>query len=147
MNERIQLATMNDVSRVNHFLQKADVSVEDLECHIEHFVIMENDKKELLATVGFQKEGASGLLRSLVIVPSLTQEKILMLFKSVVSLAKENGIDQLFLVTNKEASLSFFELLHFQIVSKESIPIGLQEQSNLLNTHNVDKLYVMCYQE
>jgi amino-acid N-acetyltransferase len=147
MNELIRVANVKDVRKVKTFLEKACVSVEELESNIEHFVIMENSEKEVVATVGFQKDGHAGLLRSLVIVPTLTQDKILMLFKSVVRLAKESDIDQLFLVTNKEASLSFFELLHFQVVPKETVPSGLQEQSALLQTDNVDKLYVMCYQD
>ena len=70
MREQLKIASKNDYIRIQKFLQKAGISTAGVEEHIHQFVIMESDEGELLATVGFEKEGMDGILRSLVVSPS-----------------------------------------------------------------------------
>ncbi|MEK1829631.1 hypothetical protein AAAC51_12490 [Priestia megaterium] len=102
-----------------------------MEEHIHQFVIMENEEGELLATVGFEKEGVDGILRSLVVSPSLMQSDILLLFKSIVQLAQKHGVKQLYLLTNKASSLHFFQMMNFQQISYSALPELLKEHSYL----------------
>ncbi|WP_338705162.1 acetyltransferase [Priestia aryabhattai] len=145
MREQLKIASENDYIRIQKFLQKAGISTAGVEEHIHQFVIMESDEGELLATVGFEKEGMDGILRSLVVSPSLMQSDILLLFKSIVQLAQKHGVKQLYLLTNKASSLHFFQMMNFQQTSYSALPDLLKEHSYLKQLPNPKDVYVMFY--
>ncbi|MDT2044861.1 GNAT family N-acetyltransferase [Priestia flexa] len=147
MKEQLKLAEVKDCGRIQSFLTKAGISSEGVAESIHHFVIMEDENDELLATVGFEKDGEHGLLRSLVVSPSLMRSDILLLFKSIVQLAKKNDVHQLYLVTNKASSVQFFSMMNFQQIHYEELPGGLKHHSYLRNLPSLEQVYVMAYQD
>ena len=130
MEKQIRVATEMDVNRVKAFLDQSEVSSDGIEDSIDHFVLMENSDHEIVATLGIERVEKNGLLRSLVVRTSVEQTDILTLFKSVMSLASNKEMNDLFLATNKEASVTFFELLGFEKISKENLPNELADSSH-----------------
>ena len=130
VEKQIRVATEIDVNRVKAFLDQSEVSSEGIEDSIDHFVLMEDVNQEIVATLGIERVEKNGLLRSLVVRPSIGQTDILTLFKSIISLAKDKEMDDLYLATNKESSVTFFELLGFEKVTKEILPKELMESNH-----------------
>lgn len=60
MKEQLKLAEVKDCGRIQSFLTKAGISSEGVAESIHHFVIMEDENDELLATVGFEKMESMG---------------------------------------------------------------------------------------
>ncbi|MFC3886406.1 GNAT family N-acetyltransferase [Bacillus songklensis] len=145
MEKIVRLATKNDVDSVKAFLQKVDIEISGLEDYIEYFVLMEDDQQNLLATVGFQPIDGDGLLRSLVVTPSLKERDILVLFQAIMTVAEEKGMRHLYLATNKTASISFFELLKFREILYNQLPSCIREGSYIEIKEKGPSLHIMEY--
>lgn len=130
MNQ-IRIANTEDINNINQFLGQADVSTAGINQIIDHFIVMEDDEKNILATLGIERLERDGLLRSLVITPVLGQTQVLSLFKSVLSLAKSKELEHLYLATNIESSIPFFELLGFIKVEMRELPTHLQSSDHI----------------
>jgi len=117
----IRVANHRDVQAVKTFLSRSEVSSDGIETIIDNFIIGENGNKQVVATLGIERLGGDGLLRSLVVTPEIEQTQILMLFKSAMSLAKHKELQHLYLATNKSASISLFSMLGFEKVDKDQL--------------------------
>jgi N-acetylglutamate synthase-like GNAT family acetyltransferase len=119
---QLKIAEDKDIHRLTEFVEKAGVSSEGFERLIDYFVMMENSEHEVVACIGVEPMNEHGLLRSLVVSDKLKQAHILTLFQSVQTLADQKGIENLFLVTNKEASVQFLSLMGFNEIEQTAIP-------------------------
>jgi amino-acid N-acetyltransferase len=145
MEKIVRLAAKNDLDSVKSFLRKVDIQVGGIEEYIEYFVLMEDDQQNLLATVGFQPINGDGLLRSLVVTPSLKENDILVLFQTIMAVAAEKGMHHLYLATNKTTSVLFFELLNFREILYKQLPSGIREGGYIEMTENDSSLHIMEY--
>lgn len=136
----IRKAMESDLIRLQTFLEKAGVSTEGVEKETIHsFLLLENTSGFLEASIGIEKLGKSGgLLRSLVIMPSLKEEEVLKLFQQVEILAVENSIEQLYLVTNKRSTVEFFSLLGFETANKEEMNEELTGSKHFVQSINME---------
>jgi amino-acid N-acetyltransferase len=53
-------------------------------------------------------------------------------------LAKEKGMKSLFLATNKNVALPFFELMGFQRIEREELPTEFHQSKHIRHVLNVD---------
>ena len=123
--KQIRTATEQDIEKVRAFLVQAEVSAEGIESIIDHFILLEDARQQILATLGIERIEKDGLLRSLVISPGVDQTNLLTLFKSAISLAKHKEISRLYLATNKQASIQFFTMLGFGQVETNELPVHI----------------------
>ncbi|QGQ48355.1 GNAT family N-acetyltransferase [Metabacillus sediminilitoris] len=119
---QLKIAEEKDLGKLSGFVEKAGVSSEGFESLIDYFVMMENGENEIVACIGVEPNNENGLLRSLVVSDKLKQAHILTLFQSIQTLAEQKGIKNLFLVTNKEASVQFLSLMGFKEIERIAIP-------------------------
>lgn len=119
---QLKVAERKDLPKLTAFVEKAGVNSDGFEHLIDCFVIMENDEHEVVACIGVEPLADHGLLRSLVVSDKLKQAHILTLFQSIQTVAAQKGMKQLFLVTNKEASVQFLTLMGFKEVTRSAIP-------------------------
>lgn len=143
MEKIVRLASKDDLDSVLSFWRKVDIHVGGIESCINDFVLMEDDKQQLLATVGFQSIQENGLLRSLVITPSLTERDIFVLFQAVMALAEEKGMRHLYLVTNKAVSIPFFKLLNFREIRYNELPAAIRELNLVIAGEQEPSICVM----
>lgn len=140
----IRKATNHDVEKLKDFLDKAGVSKEGIEAEtIGSFLLLENIDGILEASIGIEKLGRNGLLRSLVINNMLKEEEMLKLFQQVELLAVENSIDTLYLVTNKLSTIEFFHLLGFKLANKEEIAPELAQYAHFLQSIELENIAYM----
>jgi len=119
---QLKIAEKQDIERLTMFVEKAGISSEGIADLIDYFVLMENGEKEIVACIGVEPVNNTGLLRSLVVSDKLKQAHIVTLFQSIQTLAEKRGMTNLFLVTNKEASVQFLSLMGFQKLNSELVP-------------------------
>lgn len=129
--KQIRTANEHDIETVKEFLQKADVSTNGIDSMIDHFILMEDEEKNLVATLGIERIEKDGLLRSLVITSKVEQTNLLTLFKSAISLAKHKELEHLYLATNKQASVQFFAMLGFNEVVTEELPEHIKTSNHI----------------
>ncbi|KPB05802.1 GNAT family N-acetyltransferase [Bacillus sp. CHD6a] len=109
----LRSATQDDLWALQVFLRRANINIVDLEDKIEDFIILEEENEGICGTIGIEEYGNAGLLRSLVIGPSVKQFQLLQMFEHTQQHARKKGLEQLYLVTNKNNFIQFFELLNF----------------------------------
>ncbi|WP_368658128.1 GNAT family N-acetyltransferase [Metabacillus halosaccharovorans] len=119
---QLKIAEKQDIERLTMFVEKAEISSEGIADLIDYFVLMEKGEKEIVACIGVEPVNNTGLLRSLVVSDKLKQAHIVTLFQSIQTLAEKRGITNLFLVTNKEASVQFLSLMGFQKLKPDLVP-------------------------
>ncbi|WP_449538077.1 GNAT family N-acetyltransferase [Ferdinandcohnia sp. Marseille-Q9671] len=129
--KQIRTANEMDIERVTSFLGQAEVSADGIESIIDHFILLEDAEQNILATLGIERIEQDGLLRSLVITAKVDQTNLLTLFKSAISLAKHKELRQLFLATNKQASISFFNMLGFSKIEEQELPGHIKTSNHI----------------
>jgi N-acetylglutamate synthase-like GNAT family acetyltransferase len=129
--KHIRTANEQDIERVTSFLGQAEVSADGIESIIDHFILLEDAEQNILATLGIERIEQDGLLRSLVITAKVDQTNLLTLFKSAISLAKHKELRQLFLATNKQASISFFNMLGFSKIEEQELPEHIKTSNHI----------------
>ncbi|WP_299746472.1 GNAT family N-acetyltransferase [Rossellomorea sp. y25] len=110
----IRQATQEDIHEVVAFLTKAGLSTEGIKNSVDCFLVVEDSEKQLIGTLGIEVQDKIGLLRSLVVTSSFESEELFALFQEILKLAKEKELTRLYLISNRKASLNFFDLLGFQ---------------------------------
>ncbi|MEH7383883.1 hypothetical protein V7147_00520 [Bacillus sp. JJ1521] len=129
--KQIRTANEQDIEKVTAFLGQAEVSTDGIDSIIDHFILLEDAEQKILATLGIERIEQDGLLRSLVISPGVDQTNLLTLFKSAISLAKHKELHHLFLATNKQASIQFFEMLGFKQADMTELPDYIKESNHI----------------
>ncbi|WP_064091944.1 GNAT family N-acetyltransferase [Rossellomorea aquimaris] len=110
----IRQATYEDINEIVAFLLKAGLSTEGIKDSIDCFLVVEDSHKNVIGTLGIEVQDKTGLLRSLVVTSSFDSEELFALFQEILKLAKEKELSRLYLISNRKASLTFFDLLGFQ---------------------------------
>jgi N-acetylglutamate synthase-like GNAT family acetyltransferase len=140
----IRIANNQDEDSLKDFLNKAGVSSNGIEQCLDYFVVMEDEKGTLLATVGIERVEQDGLLRSLVFSADLDQIHLLKLFQSIITLARKRELKQLYLVTNNQSAVEFFRMLSFEKMPKDEIPENLLASNHFRNSMNVEQTVYLC---
>ena len=134
----IRCAAEEDVDKVRDFLEQARLNAEGIAEAIDYFLIMETEDEQIKATLGIEPLGTIGLLRSLAMTKDMSENDLFILFEQTLMLARDRQLQTLYLSTNKKASVSFFHLLGFQEVDKESLPEKLYESDHVKHILTVD---------
>lgn len=116
-----------DRPHVIELLQQAKLVEQDLQSgqSAVDFLVM-REVGQVVGAIGLQSANGAGLLRSLVVLPSLHgQGRGGALVAAVERLAARRGIDDLFLLTNDAAG--FFALLDYLRVDRGSAPPAVQQ--------------------
>ena len=138
MKSIVRIATLKDIEILKAFLEKVKLNTKGINEMIDSFLIMEDDEGQLKATIGMEPFGASGLLRSLVMTASTSESDLLFLFKEMFILAKNKEIKDLYLATNKLGAMKFVEVLGFQPVDKDQIPMAFLSSEHVKHILTVD---------
>lgn len=125
-----RFATKNDVNPLKQFLKNARISFEGVEELFDYFIILENDKEEMVASLGIEPLQQIGLLRSFVMMPSVSEEGLFLLFEKMMQLAQKKQVKRLLLATNRSSSIPFLAALGFQTVDRAEVPAELSLSSH-----------------
>jgi amino-acid N-acetyltransferase len=122
-NFAIRRAAREDAESIALLLQEAGIDPEGLEQWVESFLLVEtaNDHRpEIIATAGLEKYGTKGLMRSLVMrTNAWSAEDGLNLLRLILSHASQNGLDEVYLLTE---SPTLFIHMEFTPLDLADIP-------------------------
>jgi N-acetylglutamate synthase-like GNAT family acetyltransferase len=138
MDMVIRRAKAEDLAKLISFLGQAKVETNGVKETIDCFLLIENELEEIMATIGIEPLGQAGLIRSLVMTSQATEQDFHLLFEQIIMLAKEKGIKDLFLATNKVGAVKLIEQMGFQMVDKERLPELLFQSEHVLHILTVD---------
>lgn len=139
MQAQIRKASKQDLGKLTEFLTKANLGIEGLtEETVDYFLLLEDEGGKLKGSLGIEAFDGFGLLRSLVVSGGQAEKEIFILFTQMLQLAKEKGMNSLFLATNKNEAVSFFELLGFQSVERDELPTAFYHSDHIRHILNVD---------
>ena len=138
MDMVIRRAEVEDLSKLLSFLGQAKVGTNGVEETLDCFLLIENEVGEIMATIGIEPLGQVGLIRSLVMTSQATEQDFHLLFEQIILLAKEKGIKDLFLATNKVGAVKLIEQMGFHMVDKEQLPDVLFQSEHVLHILTVD---------
>lgn len=143
MEVMVRCAQVGDKQKLTSFLEKANLGTAGVEESLEYFLLMEDEKNEIQATLGIEPLGNHGLLRSLAVTPKAGENELLFIFEEMFKLAREKKLKSLYLATNKHSSLSFFSVLGFEKEEKENLPQELFASEHVNHILNVDNSVFM----
>lgn len=139
MDAIIRRAKKEDLAELREFLSRAGLGTEGIsEETMAYFLLLEDGDKAWRGTLGIEPYQKNGLLRSLVISPEQANHELLLLFEQALALAKERNMEQLFLATNKNTAVSFFNILGFQPIEKKELPEEISRSRHVKHIFNVD---------
>ncbi|WP_456273044.1 GNAT family N-acetyltransferase [Bacillus sp. AK031] len=146
MLKTIRRAVENDKAAIQAFLEKAGLSAAGVGESISNFLIVEDEEGSINGTLGLEIHERTGLLRSLVVKPTMDGEDLFALFQEILQLGKEKELSTLYLVSNKQASVQFFHLLGFKQVDKSSYPEKLNQFTHAQQLSTVDNCTIMTFE-
>lgn len=139
MQAVIRCASKEDLNGLREFLTRANLGCEGLtEETVEFFLLLEDESGQILGTLGMEVFAECGLLRSLVVSKGQAEKDIVLLITQIMQLAKEKGLRDLFLATNKGVAMPFFELLGFEKVARDQLPVEMFSLEHIRHVFNVD---------
>lgn len=110
--------------KVKTLLKNSDLPCEDIDEHIEHFLLAEMDN-EIIGAIGLEKFSQSALLRSFVVDRPYRKSGIgKILLCSLLEDALSKQIETLYLLTT--TAQTYFEKNGFQTVHRDSLPIEIK---------------------
>lgn len=143
METIVRSANVEDTGRLISFLEGANLGVEGVEQAIEYFLILEDDKGNINATVGIEPLGRIGLLRSLVMTSKTSEKDLMMIFEQMLILARDKRLTSVYLATNKQSSLPFFSMMGFIKEEKDQLPEELFQSEHAKRILTVDNSLFM----
>lgn len=136
---QIRGAAKEDLPALKQFLLDAGLGIDGLgEETVDYFLLMEDEVGEVVGTLGMEKLAENGLLRSLVVTSSQVQQDLLLLLQQAFQFARDKHITNLFLATNKQSAIPFFQLLGFQVVNRDCLPKELFASEHIQSILTVD---------
>jgi amino-acid N-acetyltransferase len=123
---RIDEARKSDHAAIVVLLQDTNLPPDSIETHLENFLVIRHPEagagpEFLIGSVGLEVYGESALLRSLAVHPDFQGTGLgTRLVNSIIEVAKERGINQLFLLT--DTAEEYFKRKGFVIVTRDQVP-------------------------
>ncbi|MGC4377335.1 hypothetical protein WD019_10405 [Fictibacillus sp. Mic-4] len=139
----LRTATVNDTEKLLQFVDQAGLPSSGIKGWIENYLIVENEHREMIGTVGLEKVKNDGLLRSFVLKQEYSNETLfLRLIREILLYSKEKGVHTLYLLTRAPY---LFEALSFEQVPTEQTPEHIE---NTLHYQNLAKeeVVLLSYQ-
>jgi N-acetylglutamate synthase-like GNAT family acetyltransferase len=139
----MRFATEQDVDKLIRFLGQAEVNGEKIESIYPQFMLLEDKNGIIQATIGYERAGKSGMLRSLVLSPAVDKVRFLQFFQVFLAYIQEQGVEDLYLITDKKDSLPLFHTFGFKTVEKESVPNEIQELEHFISSVKRQEAYIL----
>ncbi len=128
---KIEGAKKTDYEAVEILLRKTDLPPDEIELHMENFLIIRHPEahigpESLVGSVGLEIYGDSALLRSLAVHPDFQGTGLgSRLVDSIIEVAKGKGITRLFLLT--DTAEDFFKKRGFVVVTRNNVPHDMKQ--------------------
>lgn len=122
---KIKAASPHECGKVALLLKAAGLPIHDIDPNLPGFLVAYDDNK-LVGTIGIERYGSVGLLRSLAVDKTYRNRKVgQQLYDEAIAYAELQGIRRLFLLT--VTATDYFAKRGFQAISRENVPNEIQQ--------------------
>jgi len=109
-----------DLRAITELLRNDGLPTDDIECHLENFIILVNDG-EIIGVGGLERCGEFGLVRSIAVTPENRNKGVARrIYRCIEERAHALGISTLYLLT--ESAADYFDKLGFVILERAQTP-------------------------
>lgn len=135
-------ARKEDTDKLKKFILQGGISNQGIDDHVEQFIIMETEDKEITGTVGLELHGEYGLIRSLVMSRSITSEEILIrLLQEAIKMARDQHVKAIYLLTKVTP---IFQSIGFYPVQYTNVPKPIYS-SDHVRQYDKEQITIMEY--
>ena len=146
----IRLATTKDLDSIKRLLQRAKLNDDLVEQDLHSFLVTENITEKgnsIVAIAGIEVQGIYGFLRSFVMESETWNTLIgLELIKIALRYAKQQGCEQIYLLTSPKA-VSFFQYLQFNPVELSDVPPVIQNSPHFIKSYQQNVVIMGSYKQ
>ena len=121
----IEPARAEDVGRVKELLREQRLPLDGLDDHLDTLLVARDDAS-VVGSVALELYDGGALLRSLTVAPGIQGQGVgRLLTESIVRLARERGIHDVFLLTTTASA--YFPRFGFEQVARDDVPQSVRE--------------------
>ncbi len=125
-NLSINKANLTDLGGILALLTIVNLPIEGVKEHLDNFLVAKDSGATVKGCIGLELYKEYALLRSAAVHPENQGQGIgKKLTKAIISLAKQLGIQKLYLIT--DTAKRFFRKEGFALVSRDEIPVSVTE--------------------
>ncbi|WP_455663231.1 GNAT family N-acetyltransferase [Pradoshia sp.] len=136
------IAKNQDIELAVKFMERAGMEVSQEEIESGKFILLKDDEHSIKGMIGIEACGEFGLLRSFLFVPE-AHSQVPALFEAMLAIAREQGVEQVFLVSNKQQAMAFFEALQFIPCLREELPEKVKDSPVVEKVCTMKDIYFM----
>ncbi|MFC5775766.1 mechanosensitive ion channel protein [Ectobacillus antri] len=140
----MRFATERDVDNLIAFLGQADIDGKSIREIYGQFMVVEDENGTITGTIGYEKAGNLGLLRSLVLKSGVDQAQLLYLMQSFFFYLEKQAVEKLYLVTDKKQSVPLFHAFGFEAVEKSDVPHAVSELQHFKRSIERPGSFILC---
>lgn len=136
------IAKNQDVDPAIRFMERAGMEAAVDEIENGNFILLKDDVHSIKGMIGIEICGEFGLLRSFLFMPE-AYSQVPALFEAMLAIAGEQGVKQVFLVSNKQQAMAFFEALQFIPCHGEELPKEVKDSPVVEKVCTMKDVYFM----
>lgn len=133
-------ATGRDMPQIEKLVHAAALNNRELD--VNHFVVLEKSDGTISAIAAIEPVKSDGLLRALVFLKEVNEEKLLLFFQGMIEKARQENYRYLFLLTKSMEHVPFFHSFGFELL--EHAPSHIEQTEHYqINVQREPSLLVM----
>ncbi len=136
------IAKNQDIELAVRFMEQAGMEVAEEEVESGKFILLKDEDHLIKGIIGLESCGEYGLLRSFLFLPE-AHAQVPALFEAMLAIAREHGVEQVFLVSNKQQARAFFEALQFMPCQCEQLPGKVKDSPVVEKVCTIKDVYFM----
>ena len=139
---QIRIADSAALPEIASFLRKYNLPDTDLFESDIHFLTMRDHEDRLIGTIGLEKMGADGLLRSFAVSSDYRSKAIgTTLYEELLQYSKGIGINQLHLLT--DTAEEYFKRKGFMLADRTGAPDGIRASAEFASICPASSAYMV----
>ena len=138
----IAIAKNQDIKPAVRFMEQAGMEVTEEEVENGKFILLKDGEHLIKGMIGLESYGEYGILRSFLFLPE-AYAQVPALFEAMLAIAREHGVEQVFLVSNKQQARAFFEALQFMPHLREQLPCKVKDSPVVEKVCTMKGVYFM----
>ncbi|MBO9130085.1 mechanosensitive ion channel protein [Bacillus sp. 165] len=124
--QNMQFVQDRDIEKLIKFLGRANVKEERLEKISHQFMILKDEKQDIIAVIGYEPEGDCALIRTLIMSPVVDKSKFVKFFEAFLQQLHKKKLQKLYLITNKPVSAELFRMFNFSSVDNSKVDLQIR---------------------
>jgi len=138
----LAIAKNQDIEPAIRFMERAGMEAAEEEIENGKFILLKDGAHSIKGIIGIEACEEFGLLRSFLFLPE-AHSQVPAMFEAMLAIAREQGVEQVFLVSNKQKAMAFFEAMQFVPCRGEDLPDKVKDSPVVEKVCTMKDVYFM----